>query len=94
MSLGIPIKIFDPENSINSICLLKNGTILTGQTNHYIYKWKLNNGFIGSLESSSCDTIVIKELMYQKHSIILSGGTRGSVDVFVDNNHYFSFIVK
>ena len=100
--LGVPIKVFDPENPINSISLQNDGTIMTGktfsitlgQTNHYMYKWKLTNGFLGSLESSSCATNIIKEIVYENHSILQTGGTRGSVDVFVDNNHYFSFIVK
>lgn len=92
--LGVPIKLFDPENPINSISLQNDGTIMTGQTNHYMYKWKLTNGFLGSLESSSCATNIIKEIVYENHSILQTGGTRGSVDVFVDNNHYFSFIVK
>lgn len=92
------ISILDTEKHLFDVLVTEKGEILTGQSNFYVYRWDLEFNFLGAFSTSSCQNLAIDscclDLDSHKLELMIVGGTRGLVDIFLSNKHILSLVLN
>lgn len=83
---GKRLLIFDSEIKVNDVIHMPTtGDIISLHTYYYVYKWGMKGDFKGSMETSSCENLSFASFKQGMDSeVYLVGGTKGIVDVFLN----------
>lgn len=93
------IQIIDTGIKINDIIHLDSGDIVTSNINYFLFKWGMKGDFKNCLETSSCENLVLKNCILQGNKgaqldILVSGGTRGVIDIFLNQIKIVHYILN
>ena len=93
------IQLLDTEIKVNSVIHMDSGDIITANSSYYLFKWGMKGDFKNGLETSSCDNLVLKNCAVKTQNqkemnLIITGGTRGVIDIFLNQIKIIHFVLN